>query len=598
LQKPAERLNLWLNNLEAISEKSAKSPWILNQVKRSLYNKHGMKPSDVPESYYNLHAKLARDRGHGDVVLSAAQKAQLAETVRKDQEKSLEPWIDFMVSPDMKMYPMWAKYWIFTGMTKLSKFNPEEGAFANRGKDTVAPYPELNREALGMVMEIILRRLDKKSLEELKDPQLLQLIQNANFGKMYGHTLRVLGGPGMGQFHTNEGRWIVYKRGSDATPLVKSLEGKNTGWCTASQGTAESQLQGGDFHVYYSLDQQGQPTTPRLAIRMQGDQIGEIRGVGKEQNFDSQIAKSTVLPAKMKEFGNNGKAYEKKDRNMRSLTDVERKNKMGLSLTKEELKFLYEVDAQIEGFGNKKDPRIEEIKSTRDAKNDYVFILDGKFTRDEISLTKEEALTKKPKVHFGDLDLGDLNSLAGVKLPEIVNGHLNLYGLTSAVGVGFPKTINGNLNLYSLTSPEGLTLPTTMNGSLDLNRLTSADGLKFPRTINGNLNMNRLTSGAGIKLPETVNGNLELGKLTSAMGLELPTTVNGHLDLVKVTSAEGLTLPKTVNGELIIGVTSVEGFTLPETLIGPLNLYNLKSAKGLKFPSGFSMGNYFGPKDF
>ena len=36
--------------------------------------------------------------------------------------------------------------------------------------------------------------------------------------------------------------------------LVKSLEGKGTGWCTAGIETARWQLQGGDFHVYYTKD--------------------------------------------------------------------------------------------------------------------------------------------------------------------------------------------------------------------------------------------------------------------------------------------------------------------------------------------------------
>ena len=46
-----------------------------------------------------------------------------------------------------------------------------------------------------------------------------------------------------------EGKWRKYDQGSDPAILVKHLEGKGTGWCTAS-GSAPAHLNGGDFHVY------------------------------------------------------------------------------------------------------------------------------------------------------------------------------------------------------------------------------------------------------------------------------------------------------------------------------------------------------------
>ena len=58
-------------------------------------------------------------------------------------------------------------------------------------------------------------------------------------------------------------------QGSDHMKLVKSLEGKDTGWCTAGASTAKTQLEGGDFYLYYSYDSEGNPTIPRIAIRME-----------------------------------------------------------------------------------------------------------------------------------------------------------------------------------------------------------------------------------------------------------------------------------------------------------------------------------------
>src|SRR3989338_2708750 len=43
----------------------------------------------------------------------------------------------------------------------------------------------------------------------------------------------------------------------------------------------------GDFYVYYTNDSSGEPTQPRLAIRMDGDnRIGEVRGILPHQGVE------------------------------------------------------------------------------------------------------------------------------------------------------------------------------------------------------------------------------------------------------------------------------------------------------------------------
>ena len=93
----------------------------------------------------------------------------------------------------------------------------------------------------------------------------------------------------------------MYRQGSDHLPLVNSLKGMNTGWCTAGEKTAEAQLRDGDLHVYYSIDQNNKLTIPRIAIRMEGNRIGEVRGVAADQNLDSAIAGADILQMKLAE---------------------------------------------------------------------------------------------------------------------------------------------------------------------------------------------------------------------------------------------------------------------------------------------------------
>ena len=156
-------------------------------------------------------------------------------------------------------------------------------------------------------------------------------------------------------------------------PLVESLQGHGTGWCTAGESTAQTQLSNGDFYVYYSYDENGQPKIPRAAIRMEGDSIGEVRGIGPDQNLDPYI--SEVVKSKMSEFP-DGASYEKKSVDMKKLTEIDNKTKEDEPLTKDDLIFLYEINAPIEGFGYQRDPRIEEILAIRNPKEDAPIVLE------------------------------------------------------------------------------------------------------------------------------------------------------------------------------------------------------------------------------
>ncbi len=596
LTKPNEKLNQWLNYLTKISAKAESSPRSLEQVKTILNNQFIIKETDVPESYYALQVKIAKERGHGDITLTNDQKKQLADTAITDQKKSLESWTEYLVSKDTNMYPMWIKYWMFTGMTKLSKYNATNGQFGNRDKSTVAPFAELNREALGLVVDHVLKYTNKKSLEDINDPELVQLLSGLNFGKLYSHVLFKLGVGKEGAFKTNQGQWVIYKQGSDHTSLVKSLEGRNTGWCTAGESTAESQLKNGDFHVYYSLDENGQATIPRVAVRMEGDEIAEVRGVAANQNLDPQINQSTVVSSKMKDFGSKAEKFQKKDHDMKMLTQIETKHISKIQLSKEDISFLYEFNEEIHGFGYNKDPRIYKIKSERDMKSDVIFAYDNKYTREEITSTLEEFNLGKSRLHIGNLNLTNLISAQGLKLPDVLNGGLYLGSLKSTKGLQLPNVINGLLDLSSLTSAHGLKLPDIISGALYLGKLMSSDGLVIPDTFKSYLDLNSLTSAQGLKLPNTINGGLHLFSLKSAQGLKLPDTFNiGILNLSGLTSAQGLKLPSTFNGYLkLLGLTTTQGLKLPDIFNGDIDLSGLDSEKGLILPKG--VRNYFGPR--
>jgi len=62
---------------------------------------------------------------------------------------------------------------------------------------------------------------------------------------------------------------------------------------------------------------------------------------------------------------------------------IEKKTVRGEQLTKDDLAFLYELDAPIEGFGYQKDPRIEELREERDPEEDMPVVFEC--TKDRIA---------------------------------------------------------------------------------------------------------------------------------------------------------------------------------------------------------------------
>jgi hypothetical protein len=376
----------------------------MDAAKRLLYSKFVIKPQEIPESYFENQQRLARELGHGDIDITQDVRHELAEVIVADQRSSLDKWVNYLTSADAP-YSDGLKYFALRSVLSMGEYDKEKHAFGQRSKGTVKPFPDLNREALAYALDTIDKKYKGESTDTLeledKDAQEFEkLIQGENFAKLYAWAIDKVTPASVEQLLNTRGQWVKYDQNSDATALVNSLQGHGTGWCTAAESTAETQLQAGDFYVYYSNNEAGKPTIPRAAIRMQEGSIVEVRGVAPEQNLDPYMGE--VVGEKLKEFP-DGQAYQKKAADMKRLTLVERKQAAGQNLTKDDLMFLYEVDLPIEGFGFQKDPRIEELQKTRDSEVDMPVIFDCEPTQ---IAHKVGEIGKNTRAYVGPLEKG------------------------------------------------------------------------------------------------------------------------------------------------------------------------------------------------
>lgn len=406
---PAERIeayvdrleNVFLNPDERVRERN------LEIFRDKIYDAFIIKKENFPESYFELQKRIARERGQAVEEIPENVREQMMDVAIEDQRASLDAWMEYLTSDDA-MYPAWFKYFVWKNITKLSQFDKERGEFKKRTDSTVAPYPDIYREPLAQIADIYLKV--KQDNKNLKEPEIREAFSQ-KFPSLYAELISKSLAASMENREEVKGEWKKYQQGQsgDAEQLFESLEGKGTGWCTAGKSTAETQIENGDFYVYYTNDSNGEPTQPRLAIRMEGDnRIGEVRGILPHQGVEPIMQEA--LDAKLQDFGGEADAYRKKSGDMKILTALDQKREQDEPFTKDDLVFLYEINSSIEGFGYQTDPRIAELRQGRNTEEDMLVIFEC--TKEEIAHVPSE-IAENTRAYVGQLEPGIFQ-----KLPE------------------------------------------------------------------------------------------------------------------------------------------------------------------------------------
>lgn len=396
---PSERIEAYMDRLENIflnpDERVRKRN--LEMFRDKIYDKLIIKKENFPESYFELQKRIARERGQAVEEIPSDIREQMMDVAIEDQKHSLDAWIEYLTSNDA-VYPAWFKYYVWNQIIKLSQFDKERGEFKKRTDSTIAPYPDIYREPLAQIADFYERVKDNN-----KDSEARREFDK-KFPALYAELIAKSLAASMESREEVRGQWVKYEQGDNAAAekLFKSLEGKGTGWCTAGRLTAKTQIESGDFYVYYTNDSNGNPTQPRLAIRMEGNnRIGEVRGILPHQGVEPLMAE--ILDTKLSEFGTEADAYRKKSEDMRMLTALEKKREKDEPFTKDDLVFLYEINSSIEGFGYEKDPRIAELRQRRNAEEDMLVIFEC--TREEIAHVPSQ-ITENTKAYIGQLEPG------------------------------------------------------------------------------------------------------------------------------------------------------------------------------------------------
>lgn len=424
-QNPEARIQNYLERLERLvldkEKEQPKSkiqrwrpdrPRALSLLREMIMSKY-VRPNKekMAEGAARVEERAAREMGI-EAHYGEQELEQRGEIAVEDLEKSLDEWIKYL-SDANEPYPTWFRYYVFRNILDLGDYDKDKGEFTKRSEGTIRLFPEVDRGALGYVQERIEASKDPETLERLRkaqktidtpEDQLITKEKATNFAKLsfakqYAEGIKQAGEITPEMREETDGKWVKYQKGTDPTALWASLQNKGTAWCTKGFATAGTQLEGGDFYVYYTNDRQGKPTIPRIAVRMQEDSIGEVRGVAdNDQNLEGNMV--DIANAKMNELPGSER-YLKASVDMKRLTAIEKKTKQGKNLLKDDLIFLYEINSPIEGFGYHRDPRIKGLRDQRNTEEDMLVVLEC--AKEQVAHGIGE-INENTKAYLGDID--------------------------------------------------------------------------------------------------------------------------------------------------------------------------------------------------
>ena len=198
---------------------------------------------------------------------------QIISEISQTQRDTLVQWVDYLRESS---YPLPFKYLILKAILTFN-YDLKQNKLFERGSTTIRNFTPF----------------DAGSLAELygneSDFLLLDYVALMN-----ENSARVLKSQEVIE-ENKGGKWIKFKGGRNTKSEDIEKNGKelmrlvqNTYWCTKSAGT--SQLRGGDFYVY--VTESNGEIFPRIAVRMNDDKVGEVRG----NNSSAQDLDAEMLP--------------------------------------------------------------------------------------------------------------------------------------------------------------------------------------------------------------------------------------------------------------------------------------------------------------
>jgi hypothetical protein len=327
---------------------------------------------------------------------------------------------------------------------------------------------------------------------------------------------------------TKEGKWLKFAGGNNVSEAEREVNAtalsqlvQDTYWCTKTN--AKSQLDGGDFYVYVTEGTDMRPI-PRIAVRMDGSDVGELRGnASSKQDLEPEMLPVAEKFLKEEIPGGSGQtwlnsiAFNKK---AKAFAESIEGSTLSMDMINEFAKLSsesgrYNVDYGRNGFIE----RIEESIKAKVKAGDVTPELDGVIETSlgdanprtkifvgnvrrpiyhnfltnvevvigDVTIDGTDIAPRNLRVITGDLDLG--NNIQSLSNIETVGGEI-FFGnsINTLEDLGKIEVINAVYSFSPPTRIKKFDYLKTINGDLDLRRASFPESLGSLEVINGSLN--------------------------------------------------------------------------------------------------------------
>jgi hypothetical protein len=207
-----------------------------------------------------------------NMVNNPEARRQSLQEYAKLQQEVLDQWVAYLV--DQQDYDIPFKYYLLKEVATKS-YDTENDKIYKRDNKTLRGITSINRAAISRLhaeykfdMPLIKAYTMYAQEEAEREAALMTSIAT-----------------------TDDGRWLKFpSKEHDPENFSKNVEiltgiALQSPWCT--QHNAHGHLSGGDFYVYVS----GEEQKPRVAVRMNGDSMGELKGIkgGSHQQLEDEM---------------------------------------------------------------------------------------------------------------------------------------------------------------------------------------------------------------------------------------------------------------------------------------------------------------------
>ena len=414
-QKPEAQIENYLKRFQEIfnRENSADREHGIDTLKRLLYSKYTVKPENISDDYIKgvIFGNFAELKGYEREDLKNEEikkqiqdqfkkeigqdferydlpdeeKDKVREMAVRDQKNRISIWLYYLTRPEAENISPVFRYWAFAEMLKLGDYDPNRKLYNKRTETTVANFPELDQQALAMVFDETRRNLKGEPQaiqleDEDKQKEFKKSLKNENFGQLYAFMLEHVNSLRLPteRLIITDGEWKLFPKGSSAKELAEPLQGFNTKWCIAGEGTAEGYLAHSDMWIYFSQDANGNNSIPRACVVDSKEKgITEVRGIISSgeatQHLDDYIA--PIIDEKLGELP-GGEKWRDNMTDMKKLAQLHLKHLSKKPFSKDDLIFIYEIDKPIQESGYGRDPRIDETRKTRNSEEDMPIVFE------------------------------------------------------------------------------------------------------------------------------------------------------------------------------------------------------------------------------